>query len=66
MPRFLLFFVLLALALTVIGISFAILRSLHRSILLYVLFIPIWLTMLAVLVKVAWATFRGSQSGDSQ
>lgn len=62
--RFLLFSALLALALVVVGISLAILRSLHRSILLYVLFIPMWVTVLAVLVKVAWATLRGSQNGE--
>jgi len=66
MRRFLLYLALLTLALVVVGISFAILRSLHRSPLLYVLFIPMWVTVLAVLVKVAWATLRGSQSGDSE
>jgi hypothetical protein len=30
----------------------------HRAFLLYVLFISIWVTVLAVLVKVAWATLR--------
>lgn len=66
MRRVVLHFALLALALVVVGISFAILRSLHRSILLYVLFIPMWLTVLAVLVKVARATFRGGQNGGSR
>jgi hypothetical protein len=66
MRRFLSFFALFALALVVVGISLAILRFLHRSILLYVLFIPIWLTILAVLVKVAWATLRASQNGEGE
>lgn len=66
MRRFLLYLALLTLALVVVGISFAILRSLHRSPLLYVLFIPMWVTVLAVLVKVAWTTLRGSQNGDSE
>ena len=66
MRRILLFFALFALALIVVGISFAILQSLHRSILLYVLFIPIWVTVLAVLVKVARVTFRGTQNGGGQ
>lgn len=66
MRRFLLLFALIALALVVVGISFAILRSLHRLPLLYVLFIPMWVTVFAVLVKVAWATLRGSQNGDSE
>jgi hypothetical protein len=64
MRRFLLFSAPVALALVVVGISFAILRSLHRSILLYVLFIPIWVTVLAVLVRVAWVTLTGAQDGN--
>jgi hypothetical protein len=66
MRRFLLFSALLTLALVVVGLSLAILRYLHRSILLYVLFIPIWVTVLALLVKVAWATLRDSQKGNSE
>ena len=66
MRLFFSFLALLALALVVVGVSFAILRSQHRLILLYVLFIPIWVTVLAVLVKVGWAVLRGSQDGDSQ
>jgi predicted permease len=66
MRRFLLSSVLLALALVVVGISLAILRSLHRSILLYVLLIPIWVTVLAVLVKVEWVTLRGNQNVGHQ
>jgi uncharacterized membrane protein YhaH (DUF805 family) len=64
MRRFLSYLSLLILTLVVVGISFAIRRSLHRSHLLYVLFIPMWVTVLAVLVKVAWVTFRGSQDGN--
>jgi len=66
MRLFFSFLALLALALVVGGVSFAILRSQHRLIHLYVLFIPIWVTVLAVLVKVAWVVLRGSQDGDSQ
>ena len=66
MRLFFSFLALLALALVVGGVSFAILRSQHRLILLYVLFIPIWVTVLPVLVKVAWATFGGIPSGNGQ
>ena len=66
MRRFGLYLVLLALALVVVGISVAILRVLHHSIPLYVLLIPIWVTVLVVLVRVAWVTLRVSQNGDSE
>jgi len=43
MLRFLLYLALLALALVVFGISLIILRPLHQSIVLYVVFVPMWL-----------------------
>jgi len=42
------------------------LRSLHRPIPLYIPFIPIWVTVLAVPAKVAWATLRDSQNGNNE
>jgi hypothetical protein len=57
MRRFLLYLALLGLALVVVGISLAIVRSLHSPILLYVLFIPMWVAVLAILVAVAKVTF---------
>jgi hypothetical protein len=66
MRRVLLFFAPIALALAVVGISLAILRSLHRSLLFYVLFIPMWVTVLAVPVKVAWATVKVSHNGAGE
>jgi len=58
-----LYLVLLGLALVVVGISFAILRYFHRSPLLYVLLIPMWVTVLAVLVKVAASAFKANHEG---
>ena len=61
-----LYLVLLCLAVVVVGISLAILRYLHWSAFSYVIIIPIWVTILAVLVMVAKVTFKGSRSGGSQ
>ena len=52
---------LLALALAVVGFSFAILRNLHWSALTFVLIIPIWIALLPILVMLAPVTFRKSR-----
>jgi len=66
MLRPVLYFALLALALVVVGMSSAILRSMHHSIVFYVLAIPIWFSLLVVLVSVARVTRRGTSSGNGQ
>jgi len=52
---------LLALAVVVVGISFAIMRNLHQPLLVYVIVMPIWVTLLVILVMVARVTFKKGQ-----
>jgi len=52
MGRHELYLVLLGLAVVVVGISFAILQYLHWSVLAWVVVVPIWVTVLAVMVMV--------------
>jgi hypothetical protein len=66
MLRPVLYFALLALALVVVGMSSAILWSTHHSIVFYVLAIPIWFSLLVVLVSVARVTRSGTSSGNGQ
>jgi len=49
MGRLVLYLVLLALAVGVVGISLAILRDLHWSVLAWAVVVPIWITVLAVM-----------------
>ncbi len=53
------FLILLALAVAVVGISLALMRALHSLTVSYILIAPIWFTVLAVLVMVGRAAFRG-------
>ena len=64
MLRPVLYFALLALALVVVGMSTAILRSLHHSIVFYCLAIPIWFSLLVVVVSLARVTLRGAPGGN--
>jgi len=57
-------FVLFALALVVAGISLAIMKSLPHSTLLYVLLIPIWSSLLLVLLSVVRVALRGALGGN--
>jgi O-antigen/teichoic acid export membrane protein len=66
MRRIALFSLLLALAVVVVGISFALMRNLHQPLLVYVIVMPIWVTLLVILAMVARLTFRGRQNGGSQ
>ena len=52
MRRLVLYLVLLGLAVVVVGISFAVLRYLHWSMLSWVVVVPIWITVLAVMIMV--------------
>jgi len=61
MRRIVLFSLLLALAVVVVGISFAIMRNLHQPLLVYVIVMPIWVTLLVILVMVARVTFKKGQ-----
>jgi peptidoglycan/LPS O-acetylase OafA/YrhL len=61
MRRLALFLALLVVAVAVVGISFALMRTLHSLTLSYILIAPIWFTVLGVLVIVARAAFRGGQ-----
>jgi hypothetical protein len=61
MRRLALFLALLVVAVAVVGISLALMRTLHSLTLSYILIAPIWFTVLAVLVMVARAAFRGGQ-----
>jgi uncharacterized membrane-anchored protein YitT (DUF2179 family) len=61
-----LFLVFLTLTVVVVGISVAILRTLHNPILAYALLIPIWVGVLLTLIMVARATFRGTPRGNGQ
>jgi len=61
MRRIALFSLLLVLAGVVVGISFALMRNLHQPILVYIIVMPIWVTVLAVLIMVARVTFKRSQ-----
>jgi hypothetical protein len=54
--------VLFALAAVVVGISLAVLRYLHWSVLSYVLIVPIWIAVFVVLVMVARVTFKRSHN----
>jgi len=60
MRQFAFYVVLIALAACVVRISLAILRTLRHSMLLYVVLIPIWVTMLATLLIVARVLFKRS------
>ena len=66
MRHYIFCFVLIALELVAMRISLAVLRSVHHWILLYVLSIPIWLSLFVVLVAVARVTFRGAPNGNGQ
>jgi len=65
MRRSLLSFALIGLALIVVGISLAVLRSLHRSVLLYILLVPIWISVLEVLVKVRGPHSESARRGTA-
>ena len=58
MRRFALYLLLLALAVVVFGISLAILRTLDWSVLSCIAIVPVWISLLAVLVIVARVTFK--------
>jgi O-antigen/teichoic acid export membrane protein len=62
MRRIALFSLLLALAVVVVGISFALMQNLHQPILAYVIVMPIWVTLLVILAMVARVTFRGRRN----
>jgi len=64
MRGFILYLALIGLALVVVAISFVILRTLHWSVLSYLVIVPTWITVLTVLAMVARGTFRGSKSGS--
>ena len=66
MRRVVLFSLLLALALVVGGISFALMRNLHQPLLVYVIVMPIWVTLLVILVMVGRATFKKGQTRDER
>ena len=66
MRRLLLFMGLIVLAVAVVGISFALMRTLHSLTLSYILIAPIWFTVLAVLVMVARAAFRSGQEDQPE
>ncbi len=66
MFRIALFSLLLALVVVVVGISFALMRNLHQPLLVYVTVMPIWLTLLVILVMVGRATFKKGQKRDGR
>ena len=66
MRRFALFSLLLALAVVVVGISFALIRNIHQPLLVYVIVMPIWVTLLVILVMVARVTFKKGQTRDER
>jgi len=66
MRRFALFSLLLALAVVVVGISFSLMRNLHQPLLVYVIVMPIWVTLLVILVMVGRATFKKGQMRDER
>jgi hypothetical protein len=55
MHRRALFLIVSAFAGVIVGISLLILRMLHWAVLSYILIVPIWITVVAVLVLVAQA-----------
>ena len=60
------YFALLLLALLVVEMSSAILRSLHHSIVFYVLAIPIWFCLLVVVGSVVRVSRTRAPSGNRQ
>ena len=60
------YFVLLVFALVVAGISLAFFRSLHHSILLLLLFIPIWFSLLVILASLARFKYARVPSGNGR
>ena len=66
MRRVALFSLLLALAVVVVGISFALMRNLHQPLLVYVIVMPIWATLLAILAMVGRVTFKKGQMRDER
>jgi hypothetical protein len=57
---------LLALAVVVVGISFALMRNLHQPLLVYVIVMPVWMTVLVILVMVGRVTFKKGQKRDER
>jgi cytochrome c oxidase subunit IV len=66
MRRIALFSLLLALAVVVVGISFALLRNLQQPLLVYVIVMPILVTLLVILVMVGRVTFKKGQKRDER
>ena len=56
-----LYLLLLSLAVIVVGISLVILRYFHRSVLSWVVVVPIWIAVFAVLIMVGRVTFDMTQ-----
>jgi hypothetical protein len=66
MRRIALFSLLLALAVVVVGITFALMRNLHQPLLASVIVMPVLVTLLVILVMVGRVAFKKGQMRDER